>query len=139
MHFITKNKKEYAYIQAIDNSEFKHTKHYYIKSGGTKNAVAQRINWKTKSTGKLWWKKKRLVATIPKASFDKFQLVIIEEPPCSGCKDDILKKDTNVLTYKVLQPMFVQVCGGCHGPVPTKGLRLTDFASAMKGSENGLL
>ncbi len=40
-------------------------------------------------------------------------------------------------TYKVLQPLFLQACGGCHGPVPTKGLRLTDFASAMKGSENG--
>jgi len=111
VRFITKNKKEYAYIQAIDNYEFKNTKHYYIKSGGTKNAVAQRINWKTKSTGKLWWKKKRLVATIPKASFDQFQLVIIEETPCSGCKDDILKKDTNVLTYKVLQPdYFLSEC-----------------------------
>jgi hypothetical protein len=42
-------------------------------------------------------------------------------------------------TYKVLQPLFLQACGGCHGPVPTKGLRLTDFASAMKGSQSGVV
>jgi hypothetical protein len=40
-------------------------------------------------------------------------------------------------TYEVLQPLFAQSCGGCHGPVPSKGLRLTDFASLMSGSESG--
>ncbi len=51
--------------------------------------------------------------------------------------EPLLEDFTGDPTYKVLQPMFVQVCGGCHGPVPTKGLRLTDYASALKGSENG--
>ncbi|MBI5666873.1 MAG: NapC/NirT family cytochrome c [Chloroflexi bacterium] len=40
-------------------------------------------------------------------------------------------------TYAILQPFFVQECGGCHGPVPSKGLRLTDYASLMAGSESG--
>lgn len=40
-------------------------------------------------------------------------------------------------TYQILQPLFVQECGACHGPKPTKGLRLTDFASLMTGSESG--
>lgn len=40
-------------------------------------------------------------------------------------------------TYTVLQPLFAQECGACHGAVPTKGLRLTDYASLMAGSESG--
>ncbi len=40
-------------------------------------------------------------------------------------------------TYEVLQPLFAQECGGCHGPVPSKGLRVTDYASLMAGSEAG--
>ncbi|MBL8134222.1 MAG: NapC/NirT family cytochrome c [Anaerolineae bacterium] len=40
-------------------------------------------------------------------------------------------------TYTVLQPLFAQECGACHGPVPTKGLRLTDYASLIAGSESG--
>lgn len=33
--------------------------------------------------------------------------------------------------------MFAQQCGACHGPVPSKGLRVTDYASLMMGSEDG--
>lgn len=40
-------------------------------------------------------------------------------------------------TYAILQPLFEQQCSACHGPVPTKGLRVTDYASIMTGSENG--
>ncbi|MCC6612813.1 MAG: NapC/NirT family cytochrome c [Anaerolineae bacterium] len=40
-------------------------------------------------------------------------------------------------TYTVLQPLFTQECGGCHGPVPSKGLRLTDYESLLAGSESG--
>lgn len=40
-------------------------------------------------------------------------------------------------TYTILQPLFQQECGTCHGPVPSKGLRLTDYASLLAGSESG--
>jgi hypothetical protein len=40
-------------------------------------------------------------------------------------------------TYSILQPLFTQECGACHGSVPTKGLRLTDYASLVAGSESG--
>jgi nitrate/TMAO reductase-like tetraheme cytochrome c subunit len=40
-------------------------------------------------------------------------------------------------TYQILQPLFMQECGGCHGANPSKGLRLTDYASLLIGSENG--
>ncbi|MGL4651499.1 MAG: c-type cytochrome domain-containing protein, partial [Caldilineaceae bacterium] len=40
-------------------------------------------------------------------------------------------------TYAILQPLFQQECGTCHGANPSKGLRLTDYESALAGSENG--
>jgi nitrate/TMAO reductase-like tetraheme cytochrome c subunit len=42
-------------------------------------------------------------------------------------------------TYEILQPLFVQECGACHGAKPTKGLRLTDYDSLMTGSESGAI
>jgi hypothetical protein len=40
-------------------------------------------------------------------------------------------------TYQILQPLFTQQCGACHGPNPSKGLRLTDYNSLIAGSESG--
>jgi mono/diheme cytochrome c family protein len=40
-------------------------------------------------------------------------------------------------TYATLQPLFAQQCGGCHGPVPSKGLGVLDYASLMAGSDSG--
>jgi nitrate/TMAO reductase-like tetraheme cytochrome c subunit len=51
--------------------------------------------------------------------------------------EPILEDFNGQPTYAVLQPLFTQVCGGCHGPVPQKGLRLTDYASLMAGSVDG--
>ena len=44
-----------------------------------------------------------------------------------------------VPTYQILQPLFTQQCGACHGPNPSKGLRLTDYESLMAGGESGLV
>jgi mono/diheme cytochrome c family protein len=40
-------------------------------------------------------------------------------------------------TYAVLEPLFAQQCAGCHGATPSKGLRVTDYASLLAGSESG--
>lgn len=40
-------------------------------------------------------------------------------------------------TYTVLQPLFEQQCSACHGQNPTNGLRVTDYASLMAGSDSG--
>ncbi len=40
-------------------------------------------------------------------------------------------------TYQILEPLFVQQCSGCHGPVPSKGLRVTDYGSLLAGGESG--
>ncbi|MBX3082697.1 MAG: NapC/NirT family cytochrome c [Anaerolineae bacterium] len=49
----------------------------------------------------------------------------------------LLEDFTGDPTYEVLQPLFQQQCSSCHGTTPTKGLRVTDLDSLMKGSENG--
>ncbi len=41
------------------------------------------------------------------------------------------------VTYQTLQPILEQTCGMCHGANPTKGLRVTDYASLMAGSDAG--
>ncbi len=51
--------------------------------------------------------------------------------------EPLLEKFTGKPTYQVLQPLFLQQCGGCHGPVPSKGLKLIDYQRAMAGSSAG--
>ena len=51
--------------------------------------------------------------------------------------EPLLKDFEGEPTYEILQPLFVQTCGGCHGAVPSKGLRLTDYTGLMTGSETG--
>lgn len=40
-------------------------------------------------------------------------------------------------TYTILQPLFEQQCGACHGAKPIKNLKLTDYAGTMQGGESG--
>lgn len=98
VQYIEKNRKKYAYIQALDVPLFKETKHYFVRNPGSKTAVAQRVNWKLRTTGKLWWKKKRWVATIPKESYDRFQFFVINNGPCEGCTESLFKKDSTIRT-----------------------------------------
>jgi hypothetical protein len=51
--------------------------------------------------------------------------------------DPLLEDFEGDPTYQILQPLFLQQCGGCHGPVPSKGLRVTDYTSIIAGSESG--
>jgi len=41
------------------------------------------------------------------------------------------------VTYQTLLPIFQGLCSGCHGEVPTKGLKLTEYAALMQGSVDG--
>ena len=51
--------------------------------------------------------------------------------------EPLLEKFTGKPTYQVLQPLFLQQCGGCHGPVPSKDLKLIDYRGAITGSSAG--
>lgn len=99
---VKKRKKEYVMIEALPLSYFKNTPHYFVKDLTAGNLKIQRLRWKKKTTGRLWWKKERLVATLPKKSFDHSQFFTLSDPPCDGCKEELLAKDTfriNVLKY----------------------------------------
>ncbi|WP_341903739.1 OmpA family protein [Fluviicola taffensis] len=91
-------KKNVVYLQVLNYPEFSSRKYYYVKNPSQKNAVAQRVNFKLETTGKLWWREKRLTATAPKDSYDKYGLFYLENPPCEGCKEQLFKKDTNVFS-----------------------------------------
>lgn len=51
--------------------------------------------------------------------------------------EPLLEEFTGDPTYAVLQPLFEQQCGACHGPIPSKELRLTDYARLMAGASDG--
>lgn len=40
-------------------------------------------------------------------------------------------------TYTILQPLFEQQCGACHGAKPVKNLVLTDYVGVMQGGDGG--
>lgn len=91
-------RKKVVYLEVLNHPEFSSRKYYYVKNPSQPNAVAQRVNFKLETTGNLWWREKRLTATIPKDSYDKYGLFYLENPPCDGCKEQLFKKDTNVFT-----------------------------------------
>lgn len=53
--------------------------------------------------------------------------------------EPLLQDFTGAPTYSILQPLFEQECGACHGPTPSKGLRVVDYAGLMAGSESGVV
>lgn len=51
--------------------------------------------------------------------------------------EPLLETFTGKPTYAILQPLFQQQCGACHGPVPSKGLKLVEYTGIMAGSSSG--
>lgn len=106
MRVITKGRREYVYIEALDIGLFKERIHYYALKN-TKNKVdIQRVRWKLKVTGRLWWRDKRLVALIPKASFDQYQFFTLKDAPCNGCTEEIFTKDTIIMNVQRFYPDY---------------------------------
>jgi hypothetical protein len=99
-------KKKMVYLQVLNNPEFSSRKYYYVKNPSQSNGVAQRLNFKLETTGSLWWREKRLTATVPKDSYDKYGLFYLENPPCEGCKEQLFKKDTNVFMGTSIQSNY---------------------------------
>ncbi len=98
---IKKRRKELIQLEALYVPLFKTRTHYYAREQSNGNVKVQRVRWKIKSTGMLWWKKKRYVATIPKTSFDKFHFFTLEDTPCDGCSEEVVTKDTLILTKSI--------------------------------------
>lgn len=101
---ITKNKKEYVYIEALPNENLKNKGHYFVKEDSKNGNTVQRVRWKLKKTGSLWWKSNRYVTTIPKSSYDKYQFFTLSPGPCDGCSEEIFTKDTIIMTIAKYYP-----------------------------------
>jgi hypothetical protein len=99
-------RKKVVYLEVLNHPEFSSRKYYYVKNPSQPNSVAQRVNFKLQTTGNLWWREKRLTATIPKDSYDKYGLFYLENPPCEGCKEQLFKKDTNVFTGTTIRSNY---------------------------------
>jgi hypothetical protein len=101
-------KKQVVYLQVLNEKEFTSRKYYYVKNPSKSNAVAQRVNFKLETTGTLWWREKRLTATIPLDSYEQYGLFYLEAPPCDGCKEQLFKKDTVVFSRTaILNDYFI--------------------------------
>lgn len=95
---ITKGKKESVFIEAMNVSVISSRDHFYADKNRDGEVIVKKVNWKSKKTGLLWWKKKRLVTTIPKSAFDRHKFFTLENGPCDGCKETILTEDTIVVS-----------------------------------------
>lgn len=91
---VKKGRKESVFIEAMYDSVIHSRNHYYADKDRNGEVSVRKVRWKSKKTGLLWWKKMRLVTTIPKSAFDKFQFFTLEDDPCDGCKETILTEDT---------------------------------------------
>ncbi len=49
----------------------------------------------------------------------------------------LLQNVEGPVTYQDLQPVFQQQCSRCHGENPTRGLRVTEYATLMAGADDG--
>lgn len=101
---VKKGKKESVMIEAMDVDEITKREHYYAQKDGMGDVSVRKVRWKAKNTGMLWWKKRRLVTTIPKAAFEQFHFFTLQDGPCDGCKETVLTKDTLILQKKEYYP-----------------------------------
>ena len=101
---IQKKRKEYVQIESLIHPHFKEVQLYYRSNKSSGASQYHRVRWKRTKTGRLWWKKERYVSTIPKDSYEKFRFFTLKEPPCDGCKEDLLALDTVILTITENMP-----------------------------------
>jgi hypothetical protein len=102
---IKKRVRRFIYIEALPIDLFKEREHYYaIRTKLSGNVSIQRVRWKKKTTGKLWWRKTRWVATIPRASFIQYNFFLLEDAPCAGCTEEVFTADTIIMTVPKVYP-----------------------------------
>lgn len=59
---------------------------YYVEVGSDGREQLKRLRWKLRTTGRLWWKKKRYVTRLPKESYDRSRIISLQKPPCKKCQ-----------------------------------------------------
>jgi hypothetical protein len=100
---VKSGRKENVVLETEEFGYFRENPLYCVREVDIKGkAVLQRVKWKEKTTGQLWWKKKRLTASVAKYGFDRFFLVELQKAPCDGCSERVLNRDTVLRRYPVL-------------------------------------
>ena len=100
---ITKRKKKYTVLELHPFDLRYKNKHHYLTWDKDGNKLIKRVKWKSRRTGKLWWMKQRLIATIPQKSFEAFKIFLIENPPCDSCNTGLSDSTTKDLETMCLQ------------------------------------
>lgn len=98
---VKKGRKESVFIEALNDSVIHSREHFYADKDRNGALTVRKVKWKAKETGMLWWKKTRLVTTISKDAFDKFQFFTMADDPCDGCKETVLTADTVIELKKI--------------------------------------
>lgn len=107
---ITKRKREYVQIEYEWDEFFKELRTMYTGSVNSKGEfVARKINWKNTKTGSLWWKRKRLVATIDKDDFEQFSIFMKIKEPCTKCDEhfDSIQEIRKMDTCQQIDPLVM--------------------------------
>lgn len=94
---IKKRRKKYARLEAEKTPIIEETDYYYMKEYRDGRKEAKRVRWKETKTGKLWWKRKRLVAEIPYKSYDKSNFFTLDTGDCVTCNiGNLIDEDTAI-------------------------------------------
>lgn len=94
---IKKRKHDYARLEAEINPIITETNYYYLRQLRDGSSEAKRVKWKETETGKLWWKRRRLVAEIPLESFERSNFFTLDTGDCSKCNlGKLIDEDTAI-------------------------------------------
>ncbi len=96
---IEKRNRKYARLEAENIALISDQDYYYLREYRDGRTEAKRVRWKETVTGKLWWKRKRLVAEIPRNSFEKSNFFTLDTGDCSNCNLGNLIDEDTVIKY----------------------------------------
>lgn len=91
---ITKRRKQYVILETEFNQIENKKEHFYGFRTNNGSFNTKKVEWKIKKTGKFWWKKPRIIASIPKNNFDRYKIFKMSSSPCSDCNVNYYENET---------------------------------------------
>ena len=89
---LKKRQKEWVLLTTTLPDLKRKDEHYYGTINESGEFKAQRVKWKSRRTGQLWWSKNRYEARIPKKDYHRYKIFKISPLPCDSCAEDIISK-----------------------------------------------
>lgn len=96
---IRKRKKKYIRLEAEKTPVIADNDYYYLKEYDDGRREAKRVKWKETETGKLWWKRRRLVAEIPYRSYERSNFFTLDTGDCVSCNLGNLIDEDTIIRY----------------------------------------